>query len=368
VADEVAATMAQASTLQGTVTLTSYNVTGDPLASSYTFLRSENGSFRVTAINGGYDAGYDAVTGTRRQVSVYEGRVTLREETGMPPAGPDPSPTEDVQALVFLGEFGKVVTALRAAGEVRVEEETIERQPVWIFEADITADAPGGPEAADHLRVVIDKASAVPVEITRSAGGEPLESVRLEGVVVGEPIPPEALAVPVPEGAAVATTDYGFERLESVGDVAAEVGYPAATPVFLPDGFQLAELAVALAAGDPISGVGSRTGRGGANPASIGVVSIVYRRGLEELVVTIRRAGDPDLGTWSDPFGTDGLVTEPVARTLGAGRFINLDVEVLVDPNFVPHLWGVNTADDFVLTVAGSVTAEELVQIAESLR
>ena len=92
VADKMATTLSLATTLQGTVTLTAFDAGGNPLSTSYAFLRTENGSFRVRQSDGTYDAGYDAATGTRRQVSTYLGRVTDLEEMGMPPAGPDPAP------------------------------------------------------------------------------------------------------------------------------------------------------------------------------------------------------------------------------------------------------------------------------------
>jgi hypothetical protein len=101
------------------------------------------------------------------------------------------------------------------------------------------------------------------------------------------------------------------------------------------------------------------------NPPSRDVVSIAYRRGLDELVVTTRRIGR-DRSLWSDPVTVGDVSRAPERVTLTHGPLAGVTVEVVLDPNSVPHLWGMTPT--LVVTVAGDVDREQLVRIAESLR
>ena len=83
--------------------------------------------------------------------------------------------------------------------------------------------------------------------------------------------------------------------------MADRVGYRALVPEWLPDGFERGEVAVADRA-RPTGGEAHR------NPESREVVSVRYRRGLDELVVTTRRA-IPAPSAWQRPgarLRTDG--------------------------------------------------------------
>lgn len=68
-------------------------------------------------------------------------------------------------------------------------------------------------------------------------------------------------------------TDGGFRRL-ALNRVAGIVGYSPLLPTRLPDGSTLSEVAVARPP--------ALTGGEGANPPSRGVVSLSYRRGLDQ--------------------------------------------------------------------------------------
>lgn len=104
--------------------------------------------------------------------------------------------------------------------------------------------------------------------------------------------------------------------------------------------------------------------RDGVNPPSRFVVSLACRYGLSQFIVTTRATG-PDAGGWRDPFGPAPRAARQ-ATTLAGGALSGTDAEVVVAPEVTPHLWAVN--DELVVTIAGHLTRDELVQVAGSLR
>lgn len=87
-----------------------------------------------------------------------------------------------------------------------------------------------------------------------------------------------------------------------------------------------------------------------------GIVSLAYRRGLEQLTVTTR----PREGSGRNPFAVAGVEFER-ERVVVEGR----DVELVLDPRTVPHLWWAEGW--LVLTVAGDLTRAELLAVASSV-
>jgi hypothetical protein len=104
------------------------------------------------------------------------------------------------------------------------------------------------------------------------------------------------------------------------------------------------------------------------------VVSLSYRRGLDQLVVTTRLADvpnevDPSLSVeerWSDPLATgEGFVDERERVELDTGALRGHDAELVVVPRGIPHLWAL--AGDLVVTVGGDASRAELLRVAQSL-
>jgi hypothetical protein len=135
----------------------------------------------------------------------------------------------------------------------------------------------------------------------------------------------------------------------------------------VPPGYRLAEVAVAERA--------ARTGgiepnppyRALLNPPSREVVSISYRRGFQQLIVTtrLREVGGQ---RWRDPF-PPAETARPLGSewiTLAEGPLADAEVELVTGALTVPHLWGL--AAGLVVTVSGDLGREELVDVAESLR
>jgi hypothetical protein len=146
----------------------------------------------------------------------------------------------------------------------------------------------------------------------------------------------------------------------ALDEVAGAVGYDPLAPAWLPEGFELAEVAVAPGAGNP-------TGAEGGNPPSTDVVSLSYRRGLDQILVTTRLRHVPEWpDAWSDPLATgEGYVDEPESVRLRRGALSDVEANVLIVPLNVPHLWALT--DDLVVTVSGGLSRADLVRVAESL-
>lgn len=359
VADEVAGAMAEADLVSGSVTETVIVPGATSTATTSQFARDAEGSFRVVPTAGPDEPApiaYDATTGTFRTVIAVPGLdgapvPTVVEEAGLAAGGPDAEPSRSL-----LGRAqAMALAAMRSDPDAVVREQRLAGAPVWVVDAAIAeprSSEPGQPSPPDRVRVVIDQGLTLPVEIAAADGDEPRWSVELSEVTIDGPPPAGGFGVPSPPLAPVQRTDAGFVRVP-IGDVAAITGTRAVRPELLPDGYELAEVAVRPGA--------ARVSPGEANPPSGDVVSLAYRRGFEEVVVTTRR----DLGggqPWTDPFGPGGDA-RPVAVT--DGRFPPAEAQLVTGTAPGPHLWVV--ADDTVITVSGDVSPDDLVRIAESL-
>jgi hypothetical protein len=160
--------------------------------------------------------------------------------------------------------------------------------------------------------------------------------------------------VTFPRHAEVLRSDAGFANVD-LDRASNIVGYRPLVPARVPDGFHLAAVAAAKSA--------ERTGPGQSNPPSHGVVSLSYRRGLEQIIITTRRRGH---GRWRDPFGIQGVPFGSARVRLDDGALVGTVAQVVVDPRTVPHLWAVT--DRLVVTVAGDLSRDELIAVAEALR
>ncbi len=95
------------------------------------------------------------------------------------------------------------------------------------------------------------------------------------------------------------------------------------------------------------------------------MVTLLYTRGFEWFTVSTRRedvAGDPE-SVWSDPIAGEGTLQQYEPVVLEAGRFAATDAQRSLTAPFVPHLWGIG--DGLVFTVAGNLSATDLVAVAE---
>ena len=197
------------------------------------------------------------------------------------------------------------------------------------------------------------------MKVVERKDGRTLDELRVEDLTVDEALEPGALALRFPPGVEVSRSNDGFRRTSLAG-VQGVVGYAPIVPGWLPEGYELAE----VAAGPGQVGV---TGAEAGNPPSTDVVSLSFRRGFDQIVVTTRLRNVPGYSQeWADPLATgEGIVDRPEQVVLSRGALSGVEANVLVVPRNIPHLWALT--DDLVVTVAGDLSREELIRVAESL-
>jgi hypothetical protein len=331
----------------------------------WTFALTASGDFRFTHDGGTSDLAYDASKGIERSLGSLSGDFANKafERRGVAPGPPDQGPSEH-----FLQRnFGAVVRALLAASDPHVTETTYQGRAAWKLDIAATPNAIVPELSGDHFEITVDKETGFPLRVVETKGGKFLDEIRIEDLEIDPKLTASDFTIRFPPGAKVHRTDGGFRRV-SLDQVESIVGYSPLVPADVPDGYGLAEIAVA-------EGVTYPTGSEGGNPRSLNVVSLAYRRGLDRFIVTTRLSrvpapGEPQLTLeelWSDPLATgEGYRDEPERVRLSRGALEGIEAEVLIVPRNTPHIWALT--DKLVVTVAGNLTRAELLAVAESLQ
>jgi outer membrane lipoprotein-sorting protein len=308
-----------------------------------------------------YDASEGVVRGAQTSASIGGDTLFYSERRGVAPGPPDPGPPTGP----LPDQYGAFVRALLAAEDPRVREVTYDGRPAWRLEIDVEPNAIVPEFSGDRLEIAVDRETGLPVRLLVTKDGAFLEELRIEGLAVNRDLAPDTFELKFPAGADVARMDDGYRRT-ALDEVAGAVGYAPLVPAWVPTGYGLAEVAVAKH--------GAPTGTEGGNPPARKVVSLSYRRGLDQFLVTTRLARvpseiDPDLPpqeAWSDPLASgEGFVDKPERLTIEQGALAGERAELVVVPRGIPHLWALT--DELVVTVSGDLTRAELVRITESL-
>jgi hypothetical protein len=261
-------------------------------------------------------------------------------------------------------EFAAFVRALLAAEDPRVREVVYQGRPAWRLDIDVVPNAIVPDFSSDHLQLIVDQETGIPVRVLETNDGDFWRELRIEDLAVNVDLPPDTFRLEFPPGADVARMDDGFRQVE-LSDVAGIVGYAPLVPAWVPEGYDLAEVAVASEA--------APTGAEGGNPTRM-VVSLSYRRGLDQFLVTTRLAQVPSQGEselppaqlWGDPLATgEGYVDEREQITIARGALAGQQAELVVVPRGIPHVWALT--NELVVTVGGDLSRAELVQVTESL-
>ncbi len=301
----------------------------------FSYVLTDRGDFRLLARDRASDRAYDATTGVERFYSTLEdGTKFAVESTGLAPGPPDPHPSD----WVFPRDFGAVVRAFLASKDPRVKDVTYGGRPAWQLDMAVAPNliVVELGVSADHLSITVDQQTGIPVKIVETY-------LKLEH------------------------RDFGFRRVP-LARVESIVGYAPLVPAWVPEGYELTEIAVAKESGYP-------TGAEGGNPPSEGVVSLSYRRGLDQFIVTTRLSrvvapGEPQrppAELWSDPLATgEGFVDEPERITLSDGALAGVEADLLIVPRNVPHVWALT--NELVVTVSGDLNRAQLITVTESLR
>jgi hypothetical protein len=305
------------------------------------FLLTDRGDFRLKGLDHPTDLAYDA----GEHVERYSDVGYFTERSGVAPGWPD----SDSGDWVVQRGLGSAVRALDADGDPEVRETTYDGRPAWTLVTDTG-------NAGEVREITVDRETGVPVKDVVRFRGRLVQEWRLEGLRVNPPVGPDAFRLERRPNQALTRYDSGFRRV-ALADVEGEVGYSPLLPRWLPEAFVRSDVAVAARS--------RRTGyEQDQNPVSRHVVSISYRRGLDEVVVTTRLVGD-DRSAWTDPVAMGILSRPPEPVTIPSGVLEGARGELVVDPNAVPHVWAIG--GELVVTVAGDLDRGQLLRVAGSL-
>jgi hypothetical protein len=321
------------------------------------FVITKRGDVRLTEITRGGDIAYDAEENIERGLNPSESIQDSDVLFGSEIEGLAPGPPDQTSSIAALDRgLGSVVRALAASRDGEVRETRYEGREAWLLETELPVPAKDEEFWPDHLEVVVDQKTGFPVRAIGSNDGKTLYETRIEDLAVGGEIPREIFTLEFPPGVEVFPSDAGFRRV-SLGEARSIVGYDPLVPGSVPEGYELSEVAVAKRAG--------ATGAFQGNPATVKAVSLSYRRGLDQLVVTTRLIGD-DSSAWSDPFATgEGSVGARERVRFTSGALAGDDGELVIHPLEEPHVW--TLSQDLVVTVSGDLSRDELLEVAESL-
>ena len=309
----------------------------------WTFTLDAAGDVRLEGPGAGEVITYDAASGVARsaQHSASLGGSTLfyAERDGVAPGPPDQGPP----TWILPSELSAYVRAALAAGDPGVRDVAYDGRPAWQLDVATIPNQVAPELSGDHLQITVDRTTGMPVHVVERKNGTPVHELRIERLAVNSAVPAGTFAYAFPAGADVMKSDDGFRRV-TLGRVKAETGYAPLVPSSVPAGYELAQVAVA---------------RESTSPASRMVVSLSYRRGIDQFLVTTRLRGTT---TWSDPLTSpDGFVDHPEHVSAG-----DLQAQLVVSPHATPHLWALT--GDLVVTVGGDLSRAELLQVASSLR
>ncbi|MGH3039586.1 MAG: hypothetical protein ACRDLZ_09330 [Gaiellaceae bacterium] len=320
------------------------------------FLLSAQGDLRLSGLTHTEEIAYDARRAAERiYIRDEDGTISAAVRRGLAPGWPDPAPSD----WLLPGEFGALVRTFLAARDPSLRETTYDGRPAWRLEVEAIPSGIAPELTGDRFAITVDRGTGMPVEVTETFRDEFRRHIRIEKLAVDPPVDRDSFTLEFPPEAKPNDLEHGFQRVEldQVGQI---VGYDPLVPAWLPEGFRPAEVAVH-------PGMGSPTGVEASNPPSTDVVSLSYRRGLDQVLVTTRSrdvAGWPD--SWTDPLATgEGYRDRPERLALGRGALSGVEAKLLLVPRNVPHLWALG--DELVVTVSGDLSRAELVRVAESL-
>jgi hypothetical protein len=298
-----------------------------------------------------YDASAGVARSAQHSASVGADALFYAERDGVAPGPPDLGPP----TWILPDEFADYVRGALASGDPGVRETTYLGRPAWRLDVDTVPNKIVPELSGDRFRIIVDRETGMPVQVVELKRGSVLRELSIEQLHVDDAVPAGTFRLDFPAGAEVMRSDDGFRRV-GLDAVAGTVGYAPLVPSWVPDGYRLAEVAVARR--------GTPTGKEGGNPQSQMVVSLSYRRGLDQFLVTTRlRAG----GDWSDPLASgEGFVDRPQTVSFDAGALQASDAELVLTPRAVPHVWALT--DRLVVTVGGDLSGAELLHVSTSLR
>lgn len=329
VANRSMGVMADAGTWSATIERTEAGDGGEETEATFTVQAHQDGSYLITDDSIDRTVSYAADLGVVRDVIPG---FPIRNDQGVAPGGPDPSPP---RAGLPIADLATTVRALSTEDDTEPEDTEVDGRKVRRLTGSIGEDI--------QVTYLVDDETLLPFRVTWTRGGADILELRFRDVIVGvdgvtysQDLPPEA---PPP-------TDRGFLPVP-LGEVQARTGRTPLTPDYLPGGTE----------GFVFTGAY-------VNEAEE-VASLRYASGPRQMIITTRpspvAAGEP----WADPFDRIGGSVTPETVTLDAGPFRGVPAQMVAGTTALASLWA--TDGETAITVAGDLSAEDLQRVAASL-
>ena len=319
----------------------------------------------TTGIMGWYAPGY-----TSSNQGFAAEQAILTTET---PLGP---PDTEGEEASWMGTEGLPVSALSTLAGGTVRATTYEGRPALVVSAKVV---PGPAVQAsdggmmfygqfDELRITVDRATWFPVCFTTLLHGDVVQEERLTHLRLNVPVADAQFRPDFPKGAHVEVYREHFRRVTQAQAASAFSSVPLA-PAVLPAGFEYSQAAVARTARFFVM-----TGAGDAANEhwipSHDVTALLYRSGFLTLTVTCRREAGMHDPLLADPFASDpsqgGAPNARETVVIHGGALDGVQANVALPPAGVSHLWAFH--DGLMITVAGDLTRDQLLQVAGSLQ
>jgi len=316
------------------------------------FLLTARGDFRLTGLDHPGAVTYDARSDIERSLSTsasMPGSTELfaSQLSGLAPGPPDPGPS----TALLDRMLGSVVRALAGSPGGQVREVTYHSRPAWLLDTKVPASAALFP---DHLQVTVDRQTGLPVRVLAARDGHTLYETRIDKLTLNPPIPEHAFTLRFPPGKHVSYTDFGFHRV-ALNDAGRITGYAPVIPASIPRGYRLSGVMVA-----------KRPSPTGTNPRVGNVISLSYRHGLDQFILTTRPVG-ANPAAWHDPLDTgEGNFKAPQRVTFSSGVLAGRQGYLVTDSFAMPHVWALTGT--LVVTISGDLNRAQLMQAANSLR
>ncbi len=320
-------------------------------------------------VMGWYSPGYTFGSSGNQGFGAEQAILTI--ET---PLGP---PDTQGEGASWMGTEGFPVSALSTLARGTVSHTTYEGRPALVVSASVVP----GPAVEedngrgmmfygqfDELRITVDEVTWFPVSFTTLLHGDVVQEERLTHIRLGVPVSDQLFRTDFPKGAKVEVDREHFRRVTEVQAARAFTYVPLA-PATLPTGFTYFQAATARTARFFVM-----TGAGSAANEhwipSHDVTELQYRSGFLTMTVSCRREAGMHDPLLADPFSGDpsqgGAPNARETVVIHGGALDGVEAKLAVPPAGVPHLWAFH--DGLMITVAGDLTREQLLQVAGSLQ
>lgn len=321
----------------------------------------------AAGIMGWYTPGYTIGNGGQG-FGVEQAMLTLQT-----PLGP---PDTQGEGASWMGTEGFPVSALSTLASGTASATTYEGRPALVVSAKVVP----GPAVEedngqgmmfygqfDELRITVDQATWFPVRFTTLLHGDVLQDERLTHIRLNVPVSDQQFHPDFPKGAKVEVDREHFKRVTQT-QAAHAFSYVPLAPAALPSGFAYSQAAVARVARFFVM-----VGPGDASNEhwlpSHDITQLLYRSGFLTMTVTCRREAGMHDPLLADPFASDpsqgGAPNARETVVIHGGALDGVTAKLALPPAGVPHLWAFH--DGLMITVAGDLAREQLLQVAGSL-